>query len=146
MINALVSVVIVVGLAMAIIAAAGNEDKRYDAFKHIELIAEGFQDIPSFEELKGYFVNEEFTMSSSEEWRFKGFISFDNHRGFITVKPDMLRDEKWGGFEWLNEPIGVVAAFLVRVNAAIVWMGDWVSAFFTNIWLLFPQTGMVERG
>ena len=141
---AVLTLAIVFGMAMAIIAKVDNTDKVYDPIHHLDAIQEGFDMIPSFEELTTYTSAAGFLVPRSQEWRFRGFYVAQT-ADFIVVYPDYIKDKDWGVFEWINEPLGAIVSFFVRANAVTWWLTDWTQEFFANVDVLFPSAGMVER-
>lgn len=143
--NVILTCVLVFGLAMAVVAKIDNQDERYDPIHHLAVIADGFKDIPSFDELTTYTASDAFLIPVSESWRFRGFYVAET-ADFIVVYPDAIRNQDWGAFEWINEPLGAIVSFFVRSNAVVWWLTEWCVDFFGNVYVLFPSAGMVERG
>lgn len=152
----ILTIFLVFGLAMGIIACVNNDTKRYDPIYHLDKIVEGFEEIPSFEELKQFTQAKSFTAPQDQLWRFQPFVAYRELEGGgrevlvvdgkIFVLPDALMDETWVGFEWLNQPFGYIVGVFTRANGITMWLTDWIVSFFSNVDTLFPSGGMVERG
>lgn len=140
----ILTIFLVFGLAMGIIACVNNENERYDPIYHLDQIVEGFKEIPSFEQLKWFTSADSFVVPSSQAWRFRGFHIAET-ADFLVIYPDFIREQDWGVFEWLNEPMGALVSFFVRANGVTWWLTEWLVSFFKNVGVLLPSSGMVER-
>lgn len=151
----IITVILVFGMAMAIISAVNDDGKRYDPLVHLSHVVVEFADVPSFEGLKQFTQNKSFKVSESQLWRFYPFVTMIEINGqkvpevvdgMVEVLPDYFIDQDWLAFEWFNQPLGYIVGVALRTNGVVMWLTDWVVAFFSCVDSLNPVNGLVEGG
>ena len=123
-------------------------NERYSFISHLENIADEFEETPSVEELISYWTGDKFKPSYNgiefyPEAGSPGFSGDAEDDGYIY--PNKVTDGDWGVLQPLQEFVGAVKGFFVRLYYSILWVCNFVVHIFFLVGVILPWNGLVPR-
>ena len=128
-------------------------DTRYSFMAHFESIVEEFEQTPSMQELISYWTEEAINPYYNGIAFYPSFGGGANSGGFGggsaaddgLIYPEKVTDGDWGALQPLQEFVGVLKGFTIRLYYSVLLVCNFVVHAFFIVGVLLPWNGLVPR-